>query len=80
MQILICLNIVIAPNFTLNRHEGAHEFMLKLLDKLEDSYVGGIDSGEGPGLEETVIRTGPIGQIFGGCLKSDGNLSEANYV
>lgn len=62
--------------FVLGRQEDSHEFIIKLLDKMENAIV---EKYKGK-LNNMVLETNPIHQIFGGYLRSQIKTQETNYI
>lgn len=80
----IIRNLKRIGNFRVGRQEDAHEFLLQLIDKLEQSVLskvtisplssshGGISSGNNKGIsmDRKVLQTNAINRLFGGLLRS----------
>lgn len=66
--------IDICPSFRPYQQEDAHEFLLGLLSRMEDSVIHGLRK-----ISEKLYESNVIRQIFGGVMRSEGKLSNLYY-
>ncbi|EFC49081.1 ubiquitin specific protease [Naegleria gruberi] len=62
--------------FVLGYQEDAHEFIVQLLDKMENAIV---EKYKGK-MDNIVLETNPVHQVFGGYLRSQIKTMETNYI
>lgn len=66
---IIILFVAICKHFSYGRQEDAHEFLRYLLEGMERSYLTLIN---GLRLDNRTKETNPLGQIFGGYIRTEG--------
>ncbi|CAL8072702.1 unnamed protein product [Orchesella dallaii] len=67
----------ICRHFSHGRQEDAHEFLRYLFESMEKSYLSAIN---GLRLDNRTKETNPLGQIFGGYLRTEVTCLKCHYV
>lgn len=69
-------NLKYIGHFRLGRQEDSHEFIINLIDKMEESIIKSYKNK----LDKRVAETNPIHQIFGGYLRSQVECIDSKYI
>ncbi|KAL0481863.1 ubiquitin carboxyl-terminal hydrolase [Acrasis kona] len=72
----IAHNLKYIGKFRLGRQEDAHEFIITLIDKMEDVIIKSYKNK----LDRRVAETNPVHQVFGGYLRSQIECMESKYI
>jgi ubiquitin carboxyl-terminal hydrolase 36/42 len=72
----IAHNLKYIGKFRLGRQEDSHEFIITLIDKMEEVILKQYKSK----LDKRVSETNPIHQIFGGYLRSQVECIDSKYI